>query len=119
MHKPAMYKPILLLAVLSYAQVTLADYSLWIENNDFSRFKTLSVPDGKRYCFCLANTQTAYIDGRGAGDVKLFWKSDCTGDYDIGSNKVTSNAQWVNSVSFGRSGISSTWGRGKSCNWYA
>ncbi|KAG0310872.1 hypothetical protein BGZ97_012257 [Linnemannia gamsii] len=114
-----MHKSIVFLAALTYVQVSLAAVSIWIENNDNSKNKALWVPDGQRYCYCLSNTQTAYIDGRGAGVVKLFGKADCTGNFADGSGTVTSNAQWVNSVSFGASGVPSTWGGGKQCNQYA
>ncbi|KAG0025747.1 hypothetical protein BGZ82_009851 [Podila clonocystis] len=38
--------------------------------------------------------------------VKLFASSDCMGNYEAGT-KETYNAQWVNSISFGKSGIAS------------
>ncbi|KAG0009308.1 hypothetical protein BGZ82_004104, partial [Podila clonocystis] len=70
--------------------------------------RSLIVPPGERICFCLSKTQTAIINGQLGGDVKLFSTSDCTGNYANGG-KITNNAQWVNSVSFGKSGISSSW----------
>lgn len=110
-----MHKSLALLATL--AAGALAAPFVMIVNNDGSKWKFLDVPDGKRYCFCLKDTQTARIRGENGGDVKLFSTSDCTGNYANG-NKVTDNAQWVNSVSLGASGISSTWGAGRSCKWY-
>ncbi|KAG0226901.1 hypothetical protein BGW42_003304 [Actinomortierella wolfii] len=65
-------------------------------------------PSGRRACFCLKNTQTKSLRGKGAGNVKLFWSSDCTGNYNVmGSNGFVDNAFWVNSISIGRSGIAS------------
>lgn len=110
-----MHKSLVLLATLA-ASALAAPFAL-ISNNDGSKSKFLDVPDGKRYCFCLTSTQTARIDGTYGGDVKLFSTSDCTGNYANGRT-VTNNAQWVNSISLGASGISSTWGAGKSCSWY-
>ncbi|KAG0089153.1 hypothetical protein BGZ93_008447 [Podila epicladia] len=116
-----MYKVILLLSVLlCLSQVALAspDYYIKIYNNDDSRGKQLEVLYGKRQCYCLSQTQTARIDARYAGmDTKLFSTSDCTGNWADGTGKITSNAQWVNSVSFGRSGVSSGWGD-RRCKWY-
>lgn len=75
----------------------------------------MHVPFGSRYCYCLSKTQTSFIDGTKGGDVKLFSKSDCTGNYVDGSGTITYNAQWINSISFGESGIPSTWGGGTFC----
>ncbi|KAG0032360.1 hypothetical protein BGZ81_011049 [Podila clonocystis] len=115
-----MYKFILLWTALCLAQVALAspDYYIKIFNNDDSKSKLLEVMNGSRLCYCISQTQTARIDGRFAGgDVKLFSTSDCTGNWANGSGKITNNAQWVNSVSFGKSGISSSWGD-RRCKWY-
>ncbi|KAG0029480.1 hypothetical protein BGZ82_007943 [Podila clonocystis] len=115
-----MYKFILLCAALCLTQVAIAspDYYLKIFNNDGSKSKQLDVINGYRLCFCISQTQTARIDGRFSGaDVKLFSTNDCTGNWANGSGKITSNAQWVNSVSFGNSGISSGWGD-RRCKWY-
>lgn len=113
-----MLKSVVLLAALCYAQVTLAVYQIWIENNDNSKHRYLSVPEGSRWCYCLSKTQTAIIDDNGGGTVKLFSTSDCTGNFALGTKKTTYNSQWVNSVSFGEDGIPSTWGGGKSCSLY-
>ncbi|KAK3836511.1 MAG: hypothetical protein JOS17DRAFT_734393 [Linnemannia elongata] len=117
-NEPTMLKSVILLAALCYAQVTLAVYQIWIENNDNSKHRYLSVPEGSRWCYCLSKTQTAIIDDNGGGNVKLFSSSDCTGNFASGTKKTTYNSQWVNSVSFGEDGISSTWGGGKSCSLY-
>ncbi|KAF9969736.1 hypothetical protein BGZ73_007761, partial [Actinomortierella ambigua] len=104
----------LLLSALCIAQAALAEaYSLHISNNDASKDFTFEFDDD-RICYCLKDTQTAKIDGRNGGDVKLFSSNNCKGDYTSGSGKVTYGAQWVNSVSFGKSGIASR-GPGKSC----
>ncbi|KAF9921003.1 hypothetical protein FBU30_009025, partial [Linnemannia zychae] len=115
--KPAL---ILLLAAFCLAQLVLAspDYYIKITNNDGSKSRNLEVLYGYRQCFCISKTQTAKIDARYAGmDTKLFSTNDCTGNWADGTGKITSNAQWVNSVSFGRSGISSSWGD-RRCDWY-
>ncbi|KAG0012819.1 hypothetical protein BGZ81_001358, partial [Podila clonocystis] len=72
----------------------------------------------ERVCYRLSQTLTPTINGDIAGDVKLFSTSDCTGNYANGSGKTTNNAQWVNSVSFGKSGIPSNWSGGKSSKRY-
>ncbi|KAG0047375.1 hypothetical protein BGZ83_007560 [Gryganskiella cystojenkinii] len=112
-----MHKSLALLATL--AASALADTPmLVIYNTASTKDLIVDVPYGQRYCICLKNTQTGYIDGTKSGNVKLFWSSDCTGNYDDGSHKGTDHAQWVNSVSFGAAGVPSTWGAGKTCNWY-
>ncbi|KAF9921324.1 hypothetical protein FBU30_008691 [Linnemannia zychae] len=114
-----MHKFFLLFSALCVANVALAQYHILITNNDGSKSMWLDVLDGNRHCFCLSQTQTATIEGQLGGDVKLFSRSDCTGSYSSGSGKTTYNAQWVNSVSFGASGIPSTWGpRGSTCSQY-
>ncbi|KAF9216576.1 hypothetical protein BGZ59_009087 [Podila verticillata] len=61
-----------------------------------------------RFCLCLKNTQTATISGVSAGTIRLFSSSDCTGNYQtIYEDDKTGNAYWVNSVSWGKSGIPS------------
>ncbi|KAF9114345.1 hypothetical protein BGX30_006627, partial [Mortierella sp. GBA39] len=111
-------KSFILLAALCYTQVTLAVYLISIENNDDSKHRTLTIPNGERWCYCLSKTQTAIIYDNGGGSTKLFSTSDCTGNYAMGTGETTYNAQWVNSVSFGPEGIPSTWGAGRSCSWY-
>ncbi|KAG0046671.1 hypothetical protein BGZ83_008124 [Gryganskiella cystojenkinii] len=82
-------------------------YELVVKNNA-GVGKTFSLVPGDRYCYCLRNTQTNTITGKNGGDIKLFSKSDCTGNFaTLGSNSQQNNAQWVNSVSFGESGIPS------------
>ncbi|KAG0079589.1 hypothetical protein BGZ92_000967, partial [Podila epicladia] len=117
-HYTPTMKVILLLSTLCIAQVAVAQtwYSIHLYNNDGSKDTTLDFQDD-RVCYCLSETQTAKIDGTKGGDVKLFSSDDCTGKYSNGSDKMTTNAQWVNSVSFGRSGIPSL-GPGRNCKWY-
>ncbi|KAF9084349.1 hypothetical protein BGX27_003829 [Mortierella sp. AM989] len=116
-----MHKSLLILSALCFAQLTLAqnNWYVTIKNNDNSKVRHLAAPRGYRFCYCLSKTQTATIDGRYGGNVKLFSKSDCTGNFVDGSNKITKNAQWINSVSFGVSGMESEFGGGEQCNQYS
>lgn len=102
------------------ASVALAnpDFYVHLENNSGRRV-SIEVPNlpNVRRCYCLSKTQTNIIDGRFGGDVKLFSTSNCSGNYAQGK-KITSNAQWVNSVSAGASGIPSV-NFSKKCNWFA
>ncbi|KAG0090810.1 hypothetical protein BGZ93_010601 [Podila epicladia] len=115
-----MHKSLLVLSALVFAQLTLAqnNWYVTIKNNDGSKFRHLAAARNYRFCYCLSKTQTATIDGTIGGNVKLFSKSDCTGSFSDGSGKVTKNAQWVNSVSFGVSGMESEYGGGDQCNQY-
>ncbi|KAK3848459.1 MAG: hypothetical protein J3R72DRAFT_429074 [Linnemannia gamsii] len=111
-----MHKSILLLVSLACASVALASKVISVKNNDGSKSQAFKIQDDQRYCLCISGTQTAQIDGRSGGQVRLFSKSDCTGNFADGGG-VTKNAQWVNSVSFGKSGIpSQDWG--VTCKWY-
>jgi len=97
--------------------MVVADYGVQIANNGGSKKLTLTTPAGTRPCICLASTQTATIKGVNGGDIKVFSTVDCTGNFQtIGSNSAISNAQWVNSISFGASGSST--GPGSCPNWY-
>ncbi|KAF9213581.1 hypothetical protein CPC16_006158 [Podila verticillata] len=104
-----MHKLTVLLVTLASVVVAAPDtYKLYLQNNaGKSTFLEVPIYTGERWCYCLSKTQTSKIDGRSAGDVKLFSTTDCTGNYATGTGKVTSNAQWVNSVSFGKGGIPS------------
>ncbi|KAG0344455.1 hypothetical protein BG004_004476 [Podila humilis] len=63
---------------------------------------------GRRVCSCIKNIQTAKIWNWNGGNVKIFSNEDCTGNYvTIGAGKTQNNAQWVNSISIGESGIAS------------
>ncbi|KAG0016520.1 hypothetical protein BGZ82_001029 [Podila clonocystis] len=102
------------------AQVAFADnYCIGLWNNGGAKFNSLCHDTASRVCYCLSNTQTATIAGFPGGDIKLFASSNCKGSYQsIGSESKVNNAQWVNSVSFGRSGISSS-GPSGCPNYYA
>ncbi|KAG0286890.1 hypothetical protein BGZ97_007271 [Linnemannia gamsii] len=82
-----------------------ANYYVAIWNN--ARKSTeLMVTRDRRLCVCLTNTQTYRIMNFSQSDVKIFRSSDCTGNYDTVETDIY-DAQWVNSMSFGRSGIRS------------
>ncbi|KAF9921323.1 hypothetical protein FBU30_008690 [Linnemannia zychae] len=88
-------------------------------NNDGSKSPGIEISNSQRVCVCFRDTQTTQIDGTLGGDVKLFSTADSTGNYASGSEKVTCNTQWVNSVSFGASGIpSELWIIRETCDWY-
>ncbi|KAG0084361.1 hypothetical protein BGZ93_001272 [Podila epicladia] len=116
---PDMHNFILLLSALCLVQFALASvfYNVHVENNDGSKYYGFYTEIYERTCFCISQTQTYLIDGDRGGDVKLFASSDCTGNYASGT-KETRNAQWVNSISMGKSGIPSDWSAGRSCKWY-
>jgi hypothetical protein len=106
MHKALVF----LIAFALQSGVALADYQVNIYNNNESKSNMFPLWEGTpvRWCVCVRNTQTGFIEGVNGGLIKLFSSSDCTGNYDtIGSNEKVGNANWVNSFSFGRSGISS------------
>ncbi|KAF8952609.1 hypothetical protein BGZ52_005065, partial [Haplosporangium bisporale] len=73
-----------------------------------------------RDCICLNNTQAGSITGVNGGLIKLFSSSDCSGKYKtLGSNSQASNAHWVNSFSFGASGVPTSGPDDYCPNWYA
>ena len=75
--------------------------------NDAGTEGYLQSPCSKRICQCLSGTQTNKIENTAGGLVRVFSTTDCTGNYDtIAAGSTISNAQWVNSVSFGPSGTS-------------
>ncbi|KAG0352996.1 hypothetical protein BG005_007627 [Podila minutissima] len=99
-----MFKSLVFLSAL--ATSALAYYQVSVENN-YSRNIHLYAQDGTRQCYCLTNTQSAYIRGVNGGDIKLFSSDDCTGSYStLESDEEVGEAHWVNSVSFGASGSS-------------
>ncbi|KAK3830139.1 MAG: hypothetical protein JOS17DRAFT_791374 [Linnemannia elongata] len=84
-----------------------ANYYVAILNNAHKSTELMVTRD-RRTCVCLKSTQTARILNYLGGDVKLFSKSGCTGKYaTLDADASQYNAQWVNSVSFGKSGIPS------------
>ncbi|KAG0046280.1 hypothetical protein BGZ83_008538 [Gryganskiella cystojenkinii] len=108
-----MHKSILALlssAVLASVSYAAATYTILVQNNGLVKGQYLfEYGVNTRICWCLKNTQTAAITGINGGNIKVFSTSDCTGNFaTISPNGVLNNAQWVNSVSFGASGVSST-----------
>lgn len=103
-----MHKSLVLLATLASA-VLAADYKLELHHATVSsKWVSLYTQAGTRICFCTKNVQTGWIKGNNGGDIKLFSNNDCTGNFaTLDSNSRVDNAQWVNSVSFGKSGIPS------------
>ncbi|KAG0071450.1 hypothetical protein BGZ89_010576, partial [Linnemannia elongata] len=63
-----------------------------------------------RICYCVKNTRTNVFETWPDVNVRLFSTSDCTGNFQaMGEGYDTvGNAQWVNSVSVGEAGISSS-----------
>ncbi|KAF9974631.1 hypothetical protein BGZ73_001894 [Actinomortierella ambigua] len=113
-----MYKQISFLVLLALSSTAFAVKCVQVTNNSGKLTEKLCVVDQDRQCFCLKNTQTNIIKGINGGDIKLFWSSNCKGDYNIlGSNSQISGAQWVNSVSLGASGKPSYYD-GFCPNWY-
>ncbi|KAG0025371.1 hypothetical protein BGZ81_007208 [Podila clonocystis] len=105
-----MYKTLfLILAVCSTVVLGVeSNYFLHLKNSA-GKEQTLVARWGTRQCVCLKNTQTASIRGQSGGVIKLFSTNDCTGNYQtLGSDKTANNAQWVNSASWGKGGISSS-----------
>ncbi|KAG0014968.1 hypothetical protein BGZ82_001582 [Podila clonocystis] len=111
-----MHKSTLLLLAVYAASVSA--YQVVVKNNA-GWASTFPVAAGDRWCFCVKNTQTNSIKGINGGDIKLFSKADCTGNYSqLGSNSQANNAQWVNSFSMGASGIPSGGPNGVCPNWF-
>ncbi|KAG0044981.1 hypothetical protein F5H01DRAFT_332136 [Linnemannia elongata] len=99
-----MVKKLFLLTAF-FTSSAFANYYVAIWNN--ARKSTeLWVTRDKRECVCLKNTQTYRIMNFSQSDVKIFRSTDCTGSYDVVTTDVY-DAQWVNSMSYGRSGIRS------------
>ncbi|KAK5807785.1 hypothetical protein F5H01DRAFT_352585 [Linnemannia elongata] len=106
-----------LLSAAACASIALADYAVQICDTDCNRVHTFRTPSNIRPCICLASTQTGTIGDINGGDIKVFQSIDCTGNYQvIKPGKAISNAQWVNSMSFGPSGSSRS--PGTCPDWY-
>lgn len=106
--------------VLAGTALAGAPYAVIIKNNAGQEEILGENGDSTRVCWCLKNTQTASITGDNGGLIRAFSSSDCTGNYDtIGSNSGINNAQWVNSISFGASGVASTGPGGYCPNYFA
>ncbi|KAF9318242.1 hypothetical protein BG003_011636 [Podila horticola] len=91
---------VLLLAVYSSVAVAVINH-VYIYNNNKSKSKIFGAVNTHFCAYWL-------IRGDSGGDIKLFSTSDCTGNYQtLGSNSEAKNTQWVNSFSYGKSGIPS------------
>ncbi|KAK3804849.1 MAG: hypothetical protein J3Q66DRAFT_361650 [Benniella sp.] len=113
-----MYKSFILLSAFC-AQIAFGLYAVEIKNNSGTQSFTFKALDNTRYCICVKNTQTGSIQGKNGGNIKLFKTTDCTGEYQtLGSNSKAINTQWVNSFSYGESGIPSAGPGGHCPNYY-
>ncbi|KAF9309854.1 hypothetical protein BG003_009216 [Podila horticola] len=91
-----MHKSLVLMALLATSALAQGDYHMDVYNNAGQKLRS---------CFCLKNTQTANIHNVDVADAKLFSTNDCTGNFaSLAKGSTQSNAQWVNSFSFGDSG---------------
>lgn len=115
-----MYKSLALLSALCASVLAASPYFVDIKNNAGTEGFRFNIVYEIRDCICVNNTQIGSITGVNGGNIKLFSTNDCTGKYKyLGSNNRTSTTQWVNSFSFGASGVP-TPGPGDYCpNWYA
>ncbi|KAG0339747.1 hypothetical protein BG000_001423 [Podila horticola] len=101
-----MYKSLALLSALCASALAASPYFVDIKNNAGTEGFRFNIVYEIRDCICVNNTQIGSITGVNGGNIKLFSTSDCTGKYKyLGSNNRTSNTQWVNSFSFGASGV--------------
>ncbi|KAG0021994.1 hypothetical protein BGZ82_011137 [Podila clonocystis] len=101
-----MYKSLVLLSALCASALAASPYFVDIKNNDGSKSFRVNIVYEIRDCICVNSTQVGSITGVNGGNIRLFPTSDCTGKYKaLGSNRKESNAQWVNSFSFGASGV--------------
>ncbi|KFH69033.1 hypothetical protein MVEG_05835 [Podila verticillata NRRL 6337] len=99
----------LLLTLSVCASSALAWSCAWVNNNKVEQRSLCEYNDNARTCFCVKNTQTLSVFVSGNGNVKLFSTTDCTGNYaTVGNGKTQDNTQWVNSISVGKAGISSS-----------
>ena len=102
-----MHKSLVLLALFATGALAQGQYHVDVTDSA-GRTITFYEYSGYRACYCLRNTQTYKIYNRDGGDVKLFSTSDCTGSYSqLAQGKTQTNAQWVYSMSLGKSGIAS------------
>ncbi|KAG0335528.1 hypothetical protein BG000_007452 [Podila horticola] len=99
-----MHKSLVLMALLATSALAQGDYHMDVYNNAGQKLRFYDYT-GHRSCFCLKNTQTAKIHNVDVADAKLFSTNDCTGNFaSLAKGSTQSNAQWVNSFSFGDSG---------------
>ncbi|KAG0036338.1 hypothetical protein BGZ82_004364 [Podila clonocystis] len=102
-----MHKLIVLMTLMAATALAQGNYHIDIYNNQGKKIRLYDYK-GHRTCKCLKNTQTAKITNVDVGDAKLFSTNDCEGNFvQLSKGKTQSNAQWVNSVSFGDSGRAS------------
>ncbi|KAG0311261.1 hypothetical protein BGZ97_011967 [Linnemannia gamsii] len=102
-----MHKSIALLALFAASALAQGDYHIDIYNNANQRMRFYDY-SGHRTCICAKNVQTAKIRNVDVADAKLFSTNDCTGNFvQLGKGNTQSNTQWVNSFSFGASGVPS------------
>ncbi|KAF9542723.1 hypothetical protein EC957_001704 [Mortierella hygrophila] len=99
-----MHKSLALLALLAASALAIGDYHMDVINSANKKIRFYDYK-GHRTCLCIKNIQSAKIRNVDVGDAKLFSTTDCTGNYSkLGKGNTQSNAQWVNSFSFGDSG---------------
>ncbi|KAF9154350.1 hypothetical protein BG015_001193 [Linnemannia schmuckeri] len=102
-----MLKSVLMLALCATVPFAQA-YEIHIWNNAGKKISLPQVPSHQS-CICLKNTETAKIYNKEGGNVKLFFTDDCTGNYSVlFLGKTQNNAQQINSLSIGGSGIPSS-----------
>ncbi|KAG0079014.1 hypothetical protein BGZ93_003423 [Podila epicladia] len=115
-----MYKSLVLLSALCVSVLAGSPYFVDIKNKDESASFRFPIVYEIRDCICLNNTQADSITGVNGGKIRLFPTSDCTGKYkSLDGNKKLSNVQWVNSFSFGASGVPTTGPQDYCPNWFA
>ncbi|KAF9926349.1 hypothetical protein FBU30_004046, partial [Linnemannia zychae] len=113
-----MHKVALLLLGLASINFASANYAYaMISNVGGTKDHVFQIPDTQRKCYCVKNTQTYKIYTGASSNARVFSSSDCTGNYDTVTSYI-SGAQWVNSISIGKAGISSS-GPSGCPNYYA
>ncbi|OAQ24798.1 hypothetical protein K457DRAFT_129505 [Linnemannia elongata AG-77] len=116
MHKAAL----LLLAISSISYAASDDTWVLIANVGWTKDHVFQVPSNQRNCVCVKNVQTYRIYSDSFCNARAFSSSDCTGNFQTitSTDHPIGNAQWVNTISFGKAGISSS-GPSGCPNWYA
>lgn len=112
---PAMNKTsvFLLLSALC-AQAVLAVTCVEVRDNTGLKAARLCAATDKngpsaRVCYCVKNTQTGSISTYKGNNARFFSSSDCTGNFQaVKDASWIENTQWVNSISVGKAGISSS-----------
>ncbi|KAG0061943.1 hypothetical protein BGZ89_011052 [Linnemannia elongata] len=99
-----MHKSLAFLALLAASALAQGNYHMDVYNSANQKIRFYDYY-GHRTCLCVKNIQTAKIRNVDVGDAKLFSTEDCTGNFvQLDKGVTRSNAQWVNSFSFGDSG---------------